>query len=312
MKKIFKGRAARPVRVALAACVAVGLAVGLSSCTARLPIGQAAVIYHGGMHSKDFKHCIGAGKNGSVGTNDAEYRYPVNSRDFQFDTVEGKERDPITVISKDGIAMTVKGAVFFTLNDKCEILQKFHEQVGTTMGAESGRTEGLGALSDANWNKMLGKYIGVPVENALDRVTLNYNSTELVGDPAKKNQWQSDAAKQIVESIKQVTGGEPYFCKPNYQPNKNDDCGSFSIQLNQATPPDQIIAANADKVAAATRAQSQQSQAETQKQLIATFGVQGYLQLQQQQLYRDMLNKGGITFYPIPVGGSINLTPPQK
>lgn len=308
MKNIFKSRAARRVGVALGA---VGLTIALTSCTARLPIGQAAVIYHGGLHSKDFKHCIGAGKNGGVSTNDAEYRYPVNSRDFQFDTVQGAETTPITVIAKDGIAMTVKGAVYFTLNDKCEILQKFHEQVGTTMGAEDGRTDGLGALSDANWNKMLAKYIGVPTENALDRVTLNYNSTELVGDPVKKNAWQESAAKQIVESIKQVTGGEPYFCKPNYQPNKNDDCGSFSIQLNQAQPPDQIVAANADKVAAATRAASQQNQAVAQAQLIKTFGVEGFLELQRQQFWRDALNKGGIQFIPVPAGGSINYTPTQ-
>lgn len=309
MTKLFKGRAARPGRIVLAFLAAAGILAAASGCTARLPIGMSEVVYHGGLHSKDFKKCIPAGQNGGVSANDSEYRYPVNSRDFQFINADGAERAPISVISKDGIQMTVAGAVYFTLNDNCDVLRKFHEQVGTTMGAQEGKTDGNGALSDENWKKMLVKYIGVPTENALDRVTLNYTSTELIGDPTKKNEWQAAAAKQIEESIKQVTGGEPYFCKPNYQPNKGDDCGDFSIQLNQAQPPDQIVAANADKVAAATRAASQQAQAQTQADLIKLYGVQGYLQLQQLQLLRDAMNKGNIPFLPLPNGGIVNYTP---
>jgi hypothetical protein len=303
VKKIFRGRGASPVRVALAAVIAVGLAVGLSSCTSRLPIDQAAVVYHGGMHTKDFKHCIAAGKNGDVGANDSEYRYPVNSRDFQFDTdkVSGRERDPITVLAKGGVQMTVTGAVYFTLNDNCEVLQKFHESIGTNY--EPG-TDGL-----QKWNDMLAKYIGVPVENALDRVTLDYTMDELIGNAEKKNDWQKRAAEQIVTSIKQVTGGEPYFCKPNYKPNKNDDCGQFSISLNQAQPPAEVAAANADSAAAAKRVATAQSQAAAQAALIKQFGVDGFLELQRLQLLRDMMNNGKITMYPVPTGSSVNITP---
>jgi hypothetical protein len=307
VKLNFKSRAGRRVGAALAAAGILVLATG---CTERLPSGMTEIVYHGGLHAKDFKKCIPAGQNGGVSANDATYRYPVNSRDYQFATnTDGAERGSISVLSSDGLTMTVNGAVYFTLNDDCKVLQKFHELVGTAAGAEDGRTDGVGALNDTNWNKMLTKYIGVPVENALDRVTLGYTSTQLVSDKTAKAEWQAAAAKQIKDSIAQVTGGEPYFCKPNYKPNSGDECGEFSIQLNQATPPQQIIDANADKVAATTRASSQQAQAKSQADLIKLYGVQGYLQLQQLQLLRDAMNKGNIPFLPVPAGGSINYTP---
>lgn len=307
MNNLLKSRAGRRVGAALAGIAILAVATG---CTDRLPSGSTEIVYHGGWHAKDFKKCIPAGTNGDVGSNDATYRYPVNSRDYQFaSNTNGAERDSISVLSSDGLTMTVNGAVYFTLNDDCGTLQKFHELVGTAMGASDGRTDGVGALTDEKWNQMLTKYIGVPVENALDRVTLSYSSTQLVSDKVAKAEWQKAAAAQIVESIKQVTGGEPYFCKPNYKPNSGDSCGEFSIQLNQAQPPSQIIDANADKVAAATRAASQQAQAQSQKDLIALYGVQGYLQLQQLQLLRDAMNKGNIPFLPIPNGGTINYSP---
>lgn len=284
----------------------LGLALGifiLTGCAVSTPIDQAAVIYKDGYGDKKFDKCIPAGKRVDVGANIKEFRYPVNSRDFQFagDDVAGKERAPIEVLAKGGIKMTVSGAVYFTLNDNCDVLRQFHEQVGTNYGPG---TEGL-----SRWNDMLAKYIGVPVENALDRVTLDYSVEELTGDAAKKNAWQAAAAKQIVESIKQVTGSQPYFCKPGYKPGGGDDCGQFSISLNQAQPPQQISDAKADKAAQDLRNQNQQTQAEAQAALIKTFGVEGYLRLQEQQLMRDALNKGNIPFLPIPAGGTINYTP---
>lgn len=310
MKTFTFPRPGRGGRITLGITTAVVILAAATGCTERLPSGSTEIVYHGGHHAKDFKKCIPAGSNGSVSTNDATYRYPVNSRDYQFATnTDGAERGSIDVLSSDGLTMTVNGAVYFTLNDDCAVLQKFHEQVGTAAGAENGRTDGLGALNDANWNKMLTKYIGVPVENALDRVTLGYTSQQLVGDKEAKAAWQKAAAAQIKESIAQVTGGEPYFCKPNYRPNKNDDCGEFSIQLNQAIPPKSLTEANADAAAQAKRNSTAQSQATAQKDLIALYGVQGYLQLQQLQLLQNALNKGNVPFLPVPAGGSINYTP---
>lgn len=312
MNLLPKGRHRRP-RNHRKAVVLTGLSLGLvvmAGCAVSTPIDQAAVIYADGRGDKKFTKVIPAGKREDAGINYKSFRYPVNSRDFQFagDDVAGRERGPITVLDKNGIALTVKGAVYFTLNDKPEILRQFHEQVGTTFGAKSDSNEdGTGALDAAAWNGMLAKYIGVPVENALDRVTLNYTYQELISDATKKNEWQKAAADQIVQSINQVTGGTEYFCKPGYKGDGKDNCGQFSIQLNQAQPPSNISEAKADAAAAATRITSQQSQASSQANLIKQFGVDGYLQLQQQQLWRDMMNSGKITFYPVPAGGSLNL-----
>lgn len=292
-------------RVIVAFGIGGAALLALTGCTSRTPIDQAELVYHGGLHAKNFKHCIAAGGSGSVGANDTTVRYPVNSRDFQFqDDTAGAERGHINVLAKGGQQMTVQGAVYFTLNDKCDILQKFHEQIGTNYGPSG---DGL----PTKWNDLLAKYIGVPVENALDRVSLDYTMDDLIGNAAKKNAWQDAASKQIAESIKAVTGGEPYFCKPNYKPGGKDDCGQFSIQLNQAQPPQQVTEANADAAAAAKRNESQTKTSETQAGLIKIFGIQGYLELQRQQLMRDALNKGNIPFLPIPAGGSINYTAPQ-
>lgn len=302
MNLLPKGRHRRPTNHRLRnALGVVGISmVALTGCTVSTPVDQAALVYHGGHHAKTFKKYFPAGtREGGKGANDDEYRYPVNSRDFQFDveSVAGRERGPIEVLAKNGIKMTVTGAVYFTLNDKKEILQKFHEQIGTNYGPTD---HGLD-----KWNDMLAKYIGVPVENALDRVSLNYTVEELTGDPTKKNEWQAAAAKQIVDSIKQVTGGEPYFCKPNYKPNSDDTCGEFSISLNQAQPPTNITEANADAAAQAKRNSTATNSAETQKGLIALYGVQGYIQMQQLDLMRQALVKGNVPFLTVPQGGSI-------
>lgn len=303
MKNFKFPRPERGGRIALAIAAAGALLMGTAACSVSTPVDQAALIYHGGLHAKDFKKYIPAGtRTGGKGANDDEYRYPVNSRDYQFlDNTPGAERGAIEVLAKGGIKMTVQGAVYFTLNDKEDILRKFHEQIGTAFGPTD---HGLD-----KWNDMLAKYIGVPVENALDRVTLDYTVDDLTGDAAKKNEWQKKAAEQIVKSIEQVTGGEPYFCKPNYKPNSSDDCGQFSISLNQAQPPSSISDAKADSAAQATRNSTQQSQAQSQADLIKLYGVQGFLQLQQLQLLRDAMNKGNIPFLPVPAGGSINYTP---
>lgn len=300
---------------ALAVGLGAVMLLAMTGCAVSTPIDQAAVIYADGHGDKKFTKCIPAGKREDAGVNYKSFRYPVNSRDFQFadDQVQGRERGPVEVLAKGGIKMTVQGAVYFTLNDKCDILRQFHEQVGTTFNAKDDSNEdGTGALTADMWNKMLAKYIGVPVENALDRVTLDYTEQELTGDAKKKNEWQAAAQKQIVDSITQVTGGTEYFCKPGYKGDGKDDCGQFSISLNQAQPPSNISEARSDAAANAERTKNQQTQANTQAELIKTFGIQGYLELQQQQLWRDMMNKGGIQFVPIPAGGALNVPAPTK
>jgi regulator of protease activity HflC (stomatin/prohibitin superfamily) len=290
--------------------IAVGLlAVGalmLTGCSISTPIDQASVVYKDSKHH-DFVKVVPAGKReGGIPAQMKEYRYPVNSRDFQFAAnTEGAERAPIEVIAKGGVKMTVSGAVYFTLNDNPEILRQFHEQVGTTFHATDGEGD---ALSPKDWNAMLAKYIGTPVENALDRVSLEYTSEELTSDVTKKNEWQAAAQKQINTSINEVTGGTPYFCKPNYKPGKDDDCGVFSIQLNQAQPPQSISDAKADAAAQTIRNNSAADAQQAQKNAIAIFGVQGYLQQQQLQLMREALAKGNVPFLPVPAGGSINYT----
>lgn len=299
----------------LAMAGAAVVLLALTGCAVSTPIDQAAVIYKDGMGDKKFEKCVPAGKRVDVGANIKEFRYPVNSRDFQFatDDVQGKERGPIEVLAQGGIKMSVSGAVYFTLNDKCDILRQFHEQVGTTMGATNDETgEGTSALSADEWNKMLAKYIGVPVENALDRVSLDFTVEELTSDPKKKNEWQAAAQRQIVDSITQVTGGASYFCKPGYKGDGKDECGQFSISLNQAQPPAAISEAKADAAAAATRINNQKSQAQSQAELIKQFGVEGYLELQRQQFWRDALNKGGVTFIPVPQGSTLNIPAPTK
>lgn len=278
--------------------MSLGLAA-LSGCSVSMPIDQASVIYHDGTGDKSFDKCIPAGKRLSVPVNNQEFDYPVNGRDFQFAAnTPGAERTPIQVLSKDGIKLDVSGAVYFTLNDKCDVLRIFHEQVGTNY------KPGVDGLAD--WNAMLAKYIGVPVENALDRVSLNYKATELTGDPTKKNQWQAAAQKQITDSINQVTGGQPFFCKPGFKGDSNgDQCGEFSISLGAATLPSEITDANAAATAQAIRNSTATNAAEAQKTLIAIYGVQGYIQLQQIELLRQALAKGNVPFLPVPSGGSL-------
>jgi len=268
--------------------------------------GETSVVYNGGVTgstNKAFDKCVPAAQGESIGTNDSEYKYPANTRDFEFGR-EGAERPTaIEVVTKDNVTMTVTGIFNFALNTNCEgegdnkggMIRKFHEQIGTHYGASS---EGL-----KQWDSMLVKYVGQPLERALDDASKQYTWVELYSG-SKKPEWEKKVADLMTNYSKAQTGRD-YFCEPNYRGVGN--CGEPTLTVQQPSPPqtikdaltasqaalEQVKAAENENKAAAAKARGIKS-------LVDVLGPQGYV------LYQAMQD-GRITLMPIPQGSGINV-----
>lgn len=287
--------------------IGVGLMVVLSACSyANTSPAQNALVYAGGWNDQKFKKCTDSSKREGIGETDKVYYYPSNQRDFQFapESEPNREREPISTVSKDSATLYVSGIANFSLNTNCDILRSFHEKIGTNYGPQDG-----GELS--KWNDMLRKYVGVPLENAIDNASKDYDWKKLAYDPTTRAEWQKKVATQFTASVNQLTGNKEYFCNPGFS--GDGDCGDITVTLNQPTPDQKVLDATNDAIAQKERTQAQNdrinSEMAAQKNLIALLGVQGYLEYQNQQMLRDALAKGNVPFVPVPQGGTINYTP---
>lgn len=309
MKFFVKGRHRRTSRMprhALVGILALGL-VALSGCSyADNTSGETSVVYRGGATGatdRSYKTCVPAAKSNKIGVNDTRYIYPANTRDFSFGTGEGsQERGAIEVVTKDNVTMQVNGIFNFALNITCDDkggpLKTFHEQIGTHYGANSDDIP-------KDWNAMMAKYVGQPLERALDDATKSYNWLELYSG-AKKPEWEKKVADLMTNYSKAQTGQE-YWCEPNFRGSGN--CGEPTLTVQQPVPPknisDAMAAAQAaieNKKAALNNNATITTEAEGIAILVKILGPQGYV------LYQAMKD-GRITLMPIPQGGNINVQP---
>lgn len=262
------------------------LAVAVTGCSITTPEpDQKGIVYDAGMFSDTtFQNCIEPGARDMSGPGDQGFVYPNGQRTFEFADKQGAESKPLTVVTKDNLEMTVSGVATFSLTTDCATLRKFHEQIGLKFRA----------YEDAGWNRLLGVYIGQPLDRAMDAAAKAYGWKDLFSNPAVKQEWEKSVATYAAQFIKEQ-GGEGFF-------------GGFSVTLQQPQPPQGVRDALAsaqqaveENAAQKNKNEKSKTELESIKALVDVLGPQGAVLW---QAIRD----GRVSFV-VSDGGTVAVNP---
>lgn len=262
------------------------LAVAVTGCSITTPEpDQKGIVYDAGMFSDTtFQNCINPGSRDVSGWGDQGFVYPNGQRTFEFADKQGAESKPLTVVSKDNLEMTVSGVATFSLTTDCATLRKFHEQIGLKFRA----------YEDAGWNRLLGVYIGQPLDRAMDAAAKAYGWKDLFSNPAIKQEWEKSVAQYAAQFIKEQ-GGEGFF-------------GGFSVTLQQPQPPQGVRDALAsaqqaveENAAQKNKNEKAKTEMESIKALVDVLGPQGAVLWQ-------AIREGRVSFV-VSDGGTVAVNP---
>ncbi|MFG3439893.1 SPFH domain-containing protein [Nonomuraea sp. NPDC047897] len=220
---------------------------------------QKGIVYDAGMFSDTtFQNCIEPGARDVSGWGDQGFVYPNGQRTFEFADKQGAESKPLSVVTKDNLEMTVAGVATFSLTTDCATLRRFHEQIGLKFKA----------YTDEGWNRLLGVYIGQPLDRAMDAAAKAYGWKDLFSNPAIKQEWEKSVATYAAQFIKEQ-GGAGFF-------------GGFSVTLQQPQPPQGVRDALASAQQAveentAQKAKNEKARTEMEaiKALVDVLGPEG-------------------------------------
>jgi regulator of protease activity HflC (stomatin/prohibitin superfamily) len=265
----------------LAALVLVVLVVVPSTAVTSVSTApdQVALAYNAGpFQSKRFASCIGTSTREFDGPFDKHYAYPASQRNYNFSGDRSSDTDPFTIVSRDGIEMTVGGVANFLLNTECATLQKFHELIGNRYRAYMDGDDISGG-----WLDMLGVYIGKPLDTAMDRAAQKYTWRELYNSPEVKAAWEKEVVEALPVLVDRQTDGEEDFfqnfaltiSKPEPPQALKDAVTNEQTQVAQARAAEAKAAA--DKLAAEAQIAVQRAEAAKIAERIKVLGVEGYL-----------------------------------
>jgi len=276
----FSRRSLGPRVAAVAALLVVLAAVpAMAVTTVSTAPDQVALTYNSGpLQSKKFDACVGASTRAFDGPFDKHYSYPASQRNFNFSGDSGSDSDPFTIVSRDGIEMSVGGVANFLLNTDCRTLQKFHELIGNRYRAYM---DG-GDVSDG-WLNMLNVYIGKPLDTAMDRAAQKYVWRDLYNNPATKAAWEKEVVEQLPILVDRQTDGEEDFfqnfaltiSKPEPPQSLKDAVTAEQTQVAQARAAQ--AKAQADRLAAQAQIFVQRAEAAKIAERIKVLGIEGYL-----------------------------------
>lgn len=235
----------RIIMLAVLAAVAI-----LTGCSAPSTQADEVFVHKGSGISEghENKGCVTPATreiNWGTGMGDDYYAYPANARVFDFRGVDGSDRGPFEVVSKDGQTLTIPGTLSFTLNTNCDVLQKFHDRIGNRYQAymEDNQT-------GAGWAKVLNLYMAPALDASLDRLAKQYTWNELRSDPTIKDKINSDVATTVTRLVnQQMEGEEEYF-------------GGFQPLITQPIAPETLVASVRSQEEAVAAARATQAKAE--------------------------------------------------
>lgn len=272
----------------LAAVTAVAL-VGCSSVDTQPD--EMAVQYNDGIFiptDREFIDCKGPSVQDYDGPGNDHYIYPAGQRTYQFTGAEGSDGAPVTVVSRDNQQLVVRGVLTFELNDECDVLRQFHEQIGIKFRAYEGD----------GWTRMLDTYVRQPLERSLDSAAQQYGWRSLYNDPAIKGAFEREVLESVPEIVKQTAGGD-FF-------------SDFRVTVQKPDAPEELVAALAaeEKAVAENNAQKKRNETirtelQTIRELVAVLGPEGYV------AYKA-LEDGRVTVLPVPQGTSVQIAPPSQ
>lgn len=227
-----------------------GAALVLTGCSAPSTQADETFVHKGSGISEghEDKGCVPAATreiNWGTGMGDEYYAYPANQRVFDFRGVEGSDRGPFEVVSKDGQTLTIPGTMSFLLNTDCETLQKFHDRIGNRYQAymEDNQT-------GAGWTKVLNLYFAPALDASLDRLAKQYTWNELRSDPTIKDTINVKVNETVEALVNQQLEGDEKFFQ------------GYSALVTQPIAPEALVASVRSSEEAIAAAKATQAKAE--------------------------------------------------
>ncbi len=211
---------------------AVVASISMVGCSVSIDPDEQGLIYDAGAFSStEFDECAEAGNRVYYGPGDRAYVYPGGQRTFAFNSSEDDpgEMKAETIVTQDGMEMTVSGIMTFQLNPNCETLRSFHELIGKKY--EAYRSEG--------WDKMIRAYVGEPLRRALDDASTEFDWRDLYTSDEKKSEWEARVGELFREYTAEM-GGSDYFISATYKADDKDDLGSPTLTIQRPVPPKDV------------------------------------------------------------------------
>jgi len=237
---------------------AIIAAFAMASCTVDTP-SDGTLVHKGGgiIEAADPKGCVIPASKEISKPGDSYYLYPTSQRYYAFNASyrppaeegqasTGADGPPITVVSKDGQTLTISGTLSFNLNTNCDVLQRFHDNVGNREHAYFDSTDRV----PQGWTNLLNTYMRPPLDATLDRVAKQYDWKSLYSDVTIKDKMNEEINRQISTLINErFTGADDYFL-------------NFSSLVLQPTADADLVASVKQKELSVAQAQATQSKAE--------------------------------------------------
>lgn len=232
--------------------------------------------------SKKVVDCVNPSTNKFIGVGDDAYTYPSGQRSFTFDSKGGSDFQPISVVSKDQVTLTLSGVISFYLNTDCDTLKKFHQQIGSKVWG------GHHAYVNDNfqgWTNMLDVELGKPLQNDLTDAASNYGYSDLYLKASVRQELEKQLASTLEGRVKDLTGGD-YF-------------QNFKVLINKPQVPQNIEDALNAKAAAVQQNAAQVAQNTTALTAYAQIVQCKRLGISEQQCVLLFgINSGKITLVP--------------
>lgn len=192
----------------------LAIAAGLSACSIPNTQPDEIFVHRGGgpFEDKDYKECIEPASRQVESAFDSYFAYPFNRRvyDFTGSVKDGSDGDRFTVVSKDGITLTIPGTISFNLNTKCEVLKAFDKEVGGRYKAYMDKNDDGIYETGAGWLQVLNIYFRPSLDATLDRVAKNYTWDQLRSDLSIKDELNKAVNADLPARVKAQIGGD-YF-----------------------------------------------------------------------------------------------------
>ncbi len=156
-------------RLALPIAAFAVLAVAGCTTVSTAPDQEAVKYGYGWTESGKFKGCADPShkeRHSGTGLGDRYYYYPAGQRTFDFTGGKEAYSAPFGTVSKDNVQVSFAGVVTFQLDTNCDVLKRFHEQIGLKFSAFMDADD---TTSDG-WTRMVNIYIGQPLHRALAKV----------------------------------------------------------------------------------------------------------------------------------------------
>lgn len=270
-------------RITLTAVALVVVGGGMSACSSHFTEpDMIAIRYAGGpTEGGEFKECVEGGQKQI--DNDTYYPYPTTQRQNLWDSTNNDaDHDDLQLATKDGVPVGLRINLNFGLNTDCDVIRKFHEQIGKTRKAwfnDDGSYNG-------GWITTMNYYTS-PALVARARETLSeytmadlWPSTAALGEIQEAIQGETDSTDSIQAAVDHLTEGDEQFYDsltvtiievvpdPGYRDQflerQKAQTAADTAELNKTA---QIKQAEADK--AVRVAQAQASAAEKHQEILA-------------------------------------------